>query len=69
MSAICVCCSNVAFIDGEDLTVKSNRALVLCVNDGNKETGKVEIRVTLTNESAAELIAQIQARFPITRKG
>lgn len=68
---VCACCSNRTFLDGEDLTTISNRAMVAVVNDGDKLTGevcfgKVEIRVTLTYDNARELVKNLTSRFNIT---
>jgi len=57
---------NGVFIDGQDLTVKSHS--VLCelekVPKGKAGIGKVEIRVTLTNETASALVRSMLANFP-----
>lgn len=62
----CKCCMNGAFIDGQDLTVIGKS--VLCQLEkpaqGTTGVGRVEVRITLSDDTAAALIRRMLEQFP-----
>lgn len=64
--AVCKCCPNWIGVNGPDLVAKSNQAL--CEVPGKPfakvAIGRVEMRVTLDDESAEKMVRELLESFP-----